>query len=199
MAAAAAAPSASADRSTRLVVSVIPASSASRPPRPGERHRRRGAGGHRPQPRRHRGLPDAEFGVPWRDPGPALRAVVPGPAQRDRAEHGVDGLGPVGDKLRLVPGAARHPRRRGGRGQRPAGVPARHAPSLVMAVRMASSAASRAARRRPATAPPRRPGALSPRRPPPRTRPGAPPFPGWPGRGCLSRPAGRAWPRRSPR
>ena len=39
-------------------------------------------------------------------PRPHSSAVVPGPAQRDRAEHGVNGLVPVGDELRLVPGPA---------------------------------------------------------------------------------------------
>ena len=37
-------------------------------------------------------------------------AVVPGPAEADRAKHGVDGLVPVGDKLRLVAGPAVRPR-----------------------------------------------------------------------------------------
>ena len=37
-------------------------------------------------------------------------AVVPGPAEADRAQHGVDGLFPVGDELRLVAGPAVRPR-----------------------------------------------------------------------------------------
>jgi hypothetical protein len=36
--------------------------------------------------------------------------VIPGPAQRDRAERRVNGLVPVGDELRRVPGPAGDPR-----------------------------------------------------------------------------------------
>ena len=47
-----------------------------------------------------------QLGVAGRQAVPAGSAVIPGPAQRDRAEHGVNGLVPVGDELRLVPGPA---------------------------------------------------------------------------------------------
>ena len=46
-------------------------------------------------------------------PCPALRAVIPGPAQGDRAEHGVDDLAPVGGEPGLVAVSCREHRHRG--------------------------------------------------------------------------------------
>jgi hypothetical protein len=80
------------------------------PGRSGERHRRGGAGGHLAQPRRHRLAGHAQLTVPRCQAVAAAGAVVPGPAQRDRAEYRADGLVPVGGKLRLVPGRADGPR-----------------------------------------------------------------------------------------
>ena len=51
---------------------------------------------------------DAELGVPGCQPVLAVRAVIPGAGEGDRAEHGVDDLVPVGDELCLMPGSAVH-------------------------------------------------------------------------------------------
>ena len=142
-----------------LVVKAIPASSASRPPALANgtaAAARRSS----PQTRRHRGLPDAESGVPGRDPVPALHRSDTRPGGGDRPQHGVDGLVPVGHKLRQVASSALHRALRWP-GRRPAVDPARWRRAWPCAARIASSAASRASRRRPATrralpGPPRR-------------------------------------------
>ena len=109
MAAAAAAPSASADRSIRLAVSCDAGQSGEQAAGFGERDRGCRPGRHLGQTGRHRGSRHAEFGVPGHDPVTALPAVVVGPAHIDGAKDGVDGLGAVGHELRLVPGPALHP------------------------------------------------------------------------------------------
>ena len=76
----------------------------------GERHCGRRPGHHRPQAGRHRGPRHGEFTIPGSHAVAAGAALIPGPAHRDGPQHGVDGLGPVGDELRLVPGAAVCPR-----------------------------------------------------------------------------------------
>ena len=107
---AAAAPSASADRSTRLTVSSMPASSASsrRPRANGTADA--GPGVHLGQARRQRRPGDTQLAVPGRQAVPAGGAVIPGAVQLHRPDHGVDGLGPVGDELRVVAVPAAGPR-----------------------------------------------------------------------------------------
>ena len=109
-AAAAAAPLASAARSTRLTVSRTPARSSSRPGGLLERDGGRGPVGHRGQARRHGRARHAEPGVAGGEAVPAGRAVIPGPRHGDRAEHGVDDLVPVGDEPGLMAVAAGNPR-----------------------------------------------------------------------------------------
>lgn len=99
-AAVAAAPAASAERSTHLVVSVMPASrdaawanGAAVPAR----------GGHRHQPGRQRHTGDAELVIARDDAAPAVGAVVVATAHRDRAEHRVDRLGAVGEEAGDMP------------------------------------------------------------------------------------------------
>ena len=110
-------------------------------------------------------------------------------------------LVPVGDELRLVALAARHPRAAvaGVGGQQPA----QHRRRPAAAARRGSPPRPPPARRRrsPAPWPPRRPAGLSRRPSPARARPGAPLFPSRPGRGILlpARPAPPGGPRRSPR
>ena len=77
--------------------------------RSGERLRGAGPGHHLGQPRRQRGTGDAEFLIFGGHAVAAAGAVVVGAAHLDRAEHGADGLGPVADELRLVPGVAIDP------------------------------------------------------------------------------------------
>ena len=66
--------------------------------------------GHPGQPRRHGAPGHPQPGVARCEPVPAFRAVIPRPAQRDRTEHGVNGLVPAGHELRLVALAAGHAR-----------------------------------------------------------------------------------------
>ena len=185
-AAATAAPLASAARSTRLAVSRTPASSSSRPAACAN-----GTGGggevvHRGQARRHDAPGDAELGVPGGEAVPALRAVIPGPRHGDQAEHGVEGLVPVGDEYGLVALPARRRAAPGGRGRRPAARPAW--PRRAAAARPGSPAPPPPCRRRrsPWPWPPRRRAGLARRPSPARARPGAPLFPSRPGRGIIA-------------
>ena len=102
-----------------------------------------------------------------REAVPAVRAVIPGPAHRDRAEHRVHGLIPAGRESRLVPGCRNRCAGRGSRRRRPAGLPASRAPSRISPARIAVSAASSPAPPASDAAAPR-PAALPPRPPPPR-------------------------------
>ena len=72
----------------------------------GERVGGGGPGGHLRQSPRHRVPVQAQLGVPRGQAVTACGAVVPGPVHRDRAEHGVKVLVPVGHELRLVAGPA---------------------------------------------------------------------------------------------
>ncbi len=165
--AAAARPSASARRPARLPVRVIPASSLTR----------RAAAAN--------GTAAAARAVIFRSPGdmpcPAtpssssrgaspcmtLTAVIPGPADGDRAEHRVHRLVPVAGERRLVAGAAVQRAARRSRRQRPADPPARRRPAAA-ARRGSPARPPPARRRRRSTRPPRRPAASPRRRPPPR-------------------------------
>lgn len=73
----------------------------------GERHRGAGGGDHRPQPARKGCSANIEFDIAGHHPCPARRAVVVRPLHPDRTEHGVDGLGTVGDEVGHMPGPAR--------------------------------------------------------------------------------------------
>jgi hypothetical protein len=75
-----------------------------------ERPGGRGRVGHRRQPRGQGRAGHAELGIPRGEAVPALRAVVPGAAQRDRAEDRVECLVPVVSEFRLMPLAAVRPR-----------------------------------------------------------------------------------------
>ena len=145
-AAATAAPLASAARSTRLAVSRTPARSSSRPAAPanGPAAAARSFIAARPGDIDVPG--DAELGVARGEAVPAVRAVIPGPRQGDRAEHGVDDLVPVGGEPGLVAVPARDPRARGGRGRRPAA--AQHARRPAAAARRGSPARRPPARHR---------------------------------------------------
>ena len=131
-------------------------------------------------------LPGAEFGVPGSQAMTAGGAVIPGPAHRDRAEHGVDGLVPVG--RRTAPGgpapqSTRGPRWPASSGQQVLQQPGRPAWSS----RCGSPAPPPPGRRRrPASRAAGRPAALPRRPPPPRAPRRAPLFPGRPGRGLPS-------------
>ncbi len=97
---------------------------------------------------------------------PAFGAVVPGPAEGDRADHGVDGLGPVAGKRCPVPGPAVRAR------AAVAGVGSRASLPVTRRRAWSSRCGSPAPappghHRPPPTVPPRRPAGLS-RRPPPR-------------------------------
>jgi hypothetical protein len=65
---------------------------------------------HRGQPRRQGGARGAQFGIAGSQAVPAPGAVIPGPRERDRAEHGVDDLIQVGDEHGLPAAAAGNPR-----------------------------------------------------------------------------------------
>ena len=80
---------------------------------PGRFRERPGSGGdvvHRGQSRGQGRARDAELGIARREAVLAFRAAVPGTAQGDRAEDGIERLVPVISELRLVSLAAGHPR-----------------------------------------------------------------------------------------
>ncbi|MGH3304881.1 MAG: hypothetical protein ACRDOK_25075, partial [Streptosporangiaceae bacterium] len=111
MTAAAAWPSASARRRARSPVRVIPATS----PASFAATANGSAAAARPVIAARsgdNGVPAySQLGVArGRESAPACGAVIPRPAQPDRAEHRVDGLNPVGHEPCLVPRAAGHPR-----------------------------------------------------------------------------------------
>ena len=110
MAAAAARPSASACQAQPLAGQGDPGQVGDQSGAAGERHRLGGPGCHLRQARQHRLARHVQLRVPGREAVPALPAVIPGPADGDRAEHRVHGLVPVGHELRPVPGPAVRPR-----------------------------------------------------------------------------------------
>ncbi len=75
----------------------------------GERLGGGGPGGHLRQPPRHRVPGHPKLTIPRGQAMAAHRAAIPGPAHRDRAEHRVESLVPVGHELREVPGPAGNP------------------------------------------------------------------------------------------
>ena len=75
-----------------------------------ERPGSRGRVVHRGQPWGQGGAGQAELGIAGREPVLARPAVVPGAAERDRAEHRIERLAPVISEFRLMPLAAGQPR-----------------------------------------------------------------------------------------
>ena len=143
---------------------------------PRERPRGRGLVVHRGQSRRHGRARHAELGIARGEAVPAGRAVIPGARERDRPEHRVDHLVPVGDEFRLMALAARHPR------AAVAGIGGQQLLQHAAAQLQHPGADHRlgclqpGVRRSPATGPPPRPAGLSRRPSPARSRRRAPFF-----------------------